>query len=323
MSLTLRTFRNTDPPHLTRIWRESTREMADVACGTSPAMLERLVFGHLFFDPAGLIVAVRDDLPVGFAHAGFPPDESGKDVGGGAGVVCMIRIMPDEPIGETAVALLNACERYLAERGAEEVEGGLVTPHHPFYAGLYGGCVMPGIAETDRVARQAFEAAGYTVERTVDMYRCELESYVRPIDPRLVGLRATVELKVESEPAPKSRFEAACEAQFRRMRFRLYDAGTKKPVAGLMIHEIECDHCGELRTGILDMRVVPAKRNRGYGTLLLTEVLTQLRERFEREGSPSCVDAVVDRRNEYVGRMLTRVGFAKRGAGYVYRKSLN
>ncbi|RMG05119.1 MAG: hypothetical protein D6741_00010, partial [Planctomycetota bacterium] len=312
MSLSLRTFRNTDPPHLTRIWRESTRDLADVDCGTSPVMLERLVFGHLFFDPAGLIIAERDRTPVGFAHAGFPPDESGNELAGDVGVVCMIRILPDEPIGETAIALLEACEKYLADRGAKEIKGGTVTPHHPFYAGLYGGCLMPGIAEDDRVAREAFETAGYTVERTVDVYRCELASYTRPVDPRLVGLRATVELKQEIDPAPKTRFEAACEAQFRRVRFRLYDTATKKPVAGLMLHEIECDHCRALRTGILDMRVVTAKRNRGYGTLLLADVLTQLRERFEREGRPSSVEAVVDRTNEYVGRMLMRSGFDKR-----------
>ena len=37
--------------------------------------LDDRVFGQVYFDRAGLIVAERDDRVVGFVHAGFGPDQ--------------------------------------------------------------------------------------------------------------------------------------------------------------------------------------------------------------------------------------------------------
>ena len=43
----------------------------------SAMLLEQFVFSKPYFDPAGLIVALRDDKPVGFVHAGFGPNDEG------------------------------------------------------------------------------------------------------------------------------------------------------------------------------------------------------------------------------------------------------
>ena len=40
-------------------------------------LLEQFVFSKPYFDPAGLIVALRDGRPVGFVHAGFGPNDEG------------------------------------------------------------------------------------------------------------------------------------------------------------------------------------------------------------------------------------------------------
>ena len=44
----------------------------------SIAVLERYVLSKPTFDPQGLIVATDEDKLVGFAHAGFGPDEQGQ-----------------------------------------------------------------------------------------------------------------------------------------------------------------------------------------------------------------------------------------------------
>src|SRR5437773_8684958 len=87
----LRCFHNDDPPELAAIWND-----AFTGRGTYPlrslGALERCVFSKPYFDPAGLIVALDDGTPVGFAHAGFGPngDESALDQT--RGVLCLIAV---------------------------------------------------------------------------------------------------------------------------------------------------------------------------------------------------------------------------------------
>ena len=74
MMLTYRTFRNTDPPPLASIWRSRAGQQA-LAQPLSVDLLEQYVFAKLYFDYQGLILACDDGEAVGFAHAGFGPDD--------------------------------------------------------------------------------------------------------------------------------------------------------------------------------------------------------------------------------------------------------
>jgi hypothetical protein len=71
-----RPFLNTDPPHLAAIWRGQPPQRGLLQPVTAP-LLEYGVFSKLNFDRHGLIVALRDEQPVGFVHAGFGPTDDG------------------------------------------------------------------------------------------------------------------------------------------------------------------------------------------------------------------------------------------------------
>jgi hypothetical protein len=70
----IRPFRNSDPPHLATIWRSQPPQRG-LAQPINASLLELCVFSKQFFDPEGLLVATRDEVPVGFAHAAFGPND--------------------------------------------------------------------------------------------------------------------------------------------------------------------------------------------------------------------------------------------------------
>ena len=69
-----RSFRNTDPPRLAEIWPDQPQQRG-LAQPVTAGILEQFVLSKPCFDPAGLIVALDDNVPVGFAHAGFGPND--------------------------------------------------------------------------------------------------------------------------------------------------------------------------------------------------------------------------------------------------------
>ena len=69
-----RIFKNGDPPGLVEIWNEAFVGRGAARLRHS-SVLERFVFAKPYFDPAGLIVAEKDGQLLGFAHAGFGPNQ--------------------------------------------------------------------------------------------------------------------------------------------------------------------------------------------------------------------------------------------------------
>src|SRR5579884_2359145 len=88
-----RTFRNTDPPGLLRVWNEALTGRGAAPLPSATA-LEEHVFAKPYFDPAGLVVAVEGKRPVGFAHGGFGPSADGAALDRAAGVVAMVAVAP-------------------------------------------------------------------------------------------------------------------------------------------------------------------------------------------------------------------------------------
>ena len=67
------------------------------------------MFGKIHFDCAGLILAFDDDLPVGFAHASFGPNQRRDWISTEQGVICILVVRPDCTEKEVAAGLLERC----------------------------------------------------------------------------------------------------------------------------------------------------------------------------------------------------------------------
>ncbi len=72
-----RIFRNNDPPTVTRLWNSCFTQRGAIGFRGS-TLLEYFLFAKPYFDPAGLILALSDGNPVGFALSGFGPNADGS-----------------------------------------------------------------------------------------------------------------------------------------------------------------------------------------------------------------------------------------------------
>jgi len=314
--LTYRTFRNTDPPVLTAIWRSRTGQRG-LAEPVSPDLFEQLVFAKLYFDYGGLIVAWEDGRPVGFAHAGFGPNEQGDRVSTELGVTCLVLVRPDCAEAEVAAGLLERCEQYLRGQGAKVLYGGGIRPLNPFYLGLYGGSELPGVLDSDLVARELYGSHGYReIDRTVILHR-RLSGFQAVIDRRQMQIRRQMIVEVTVDPPPQTWWDACTLGDFDLTRFELIPRGGGTAVAWATFRSMEPAgaHGTGRATGLIELGVDESLHRRGLAIFLLSEAFRQ----FVRQGI-LLVEAQVMQQNAAALGVYRKIGFRQVGHGSVFRK---
>lgn len=314
--ISYRAFRNTDPPVLTELWRSRTPQ-SGLTGQVSPDLFEQLVFAKLYFDYDGLIIAREGDRPLGFAHAGFGPDQTGDGVSTELGVTCMVLVRPDCAEAEVAAGLLERCERYLRNRGAKVLYGGGIRPLDPFYLGLYGGSELPGVLDSDLPAQQLFASQGYReIDRTVIMRR-ELSTFQAVIDRRQMQIRRRMIVEVTPDPASQTWWEACTIGGFELTRFELIPNDGGAAVASATFRSMEpTGTVGSIRAaGLIDVEVDQSLRRRGLAIFLLSEAFRQ----FIREGI-MLVEAQTTKHNTAARGVYEKLGFQQIGQGSVFRK---
>ena len=317
-----RAFRNSDPPHVAAIWC-SQKPQRGLAQPVSATQLEHAVFSRLHFDRHGLIVAIREGQPCGFAHAGFGPTTDQTGVLTDVGVVTMLMVhaavaQRGDGAG-LAAELLARSEAYLAERGARVCFGGGIRPLDPFYLGLYGGSELPGILESDAPAQAFYRAAGYAEVDQVVVLQCDL-TRIRPVTNRTqVALRRQLEVCVTQDPPPATWWQAATIGGFDRTRFDLVPRGGGMALATATIWRIEpiALTWGLTAAGLINLSVVEGRRRQGLATFLLGEAFRQL-----RAGGITLVEAQIREDNTAALGLYRRLGFTDVDRGSVFRKEM-
>jgi GNAT superfamily N-acetyltransferase len=316
MTLSYRTFRNTDPPVLTAIWRSRAGEQG-LLQSVSPDLFEQLVFAKLYFDYRGLLVAWDDGRPVGFAHAAFGANAAGDAVNADCGVTCLVMVRPDCAGAEVAAGLLERCEQYLRQRGAKFLYGGGVRPLDPFYVGLYGGSELPGVLDSDRVARELFASHGYQeTEHTLILQR-DLNNFEAVVDRQQMEIRRRMIVRVTADPPSRSWWEACTLGEFELTCFELLARGSNTPAASATFRSMEPAGIGGVghAAGLIELRVDPSLQRRGVATFLLTEAFRQ----FIRQGIMLAEVQTLDN-NVAAVELLKKLGFTQSGQGSVFRK---
>jgi GNAT superfamily N-acetyltransferase len=314
--LTYRSFRNTDPPLLTALWR-SHAGRPGLMDPVSPDLLEQLVFAKLYFDYAGLILAFQDDLPVGFAHAGFGPNEQLNAVSFDLGVTSIVIVRPDCAEGEVAAGLLEQCEQYLRARGAKVLYGGGVQPLNPFYLGLYGGSELPGVLDSDLTALNLFQSHDYREIDRTRITQVDLSRFEALIDRSQMQIRRQMVVEETIDYHTRNWWEACTLGEFELTRFEMIPRGGGPVVARAIFRSMApagTNPAGR-RSGLIEFHVDPAYRRRGYAVFLLSEVFRQ----FIRQGI-AAVEAQTMQSNTPAINLYQKLGFKPIGEGRVLRK---
>ncbi len=316
--LRYRGFRNSDPPLVAEIWRSRAGDPALVQ-PVSVDLFEQLVFGKLHFDYAGLILAIDDGRPMGFAHASFGPDASGERPATDVGVVCLIVVRPDCDEAAVAAGLLGRCEAYLRQRGARVLYGGAAGSGNPFYAGLYGGCESPGVLESDRVGHQLYPTQGYIAADRIVLFRQDLGSFRAPIDRQQMQWRRRLLVQVMMDTAARTRWEAVTAGDFESTTFELVPRGGGARVAHAVVRSMEWGSAGRPGrvAGLVDLFVEPNARRQGLATHLIGELVRNLSGH-----GVAFIEAQSSESQAPLLGLYRKLGFQQIAEGIVYRKEI-
>jgi GNAT superfamily N-acetyltransferase len=316
--LTYRTFRNTDPPVLAALWR-SRAGQPGLFQPVSADLLEQLVFAKLYFDYGGLLLAWDDGEPVGFAHAGFGPNAERNWISAEAGVTCVLVVRPGCAEAEVSGGLLERSEQYLHGRGARVLYGGGLAPLSPFYVGLYGGSELPGVLDSDTVARQTFAAHAYQETERTWLLRRELSGFESLINRQQMQVRRQVIVEVTVDVSTRSWWEALVLGGFDLTRFDLLPRSGGPPIATALFRTMEASGTASVgrAMGLMELLVEEPYRRRGVAVFLLSEAFRQ----FLRQGILG-VDIQVRQSNAAALGLFQKLGFQQVDQGGVWRKEV-
>ncbi len=312
-----RTFNNTDPPKVMQVWNESFTGRGAVKLPT-PSVLEEFVFAKPYFDPAGLILALEGNTPIGFVHAGFGPNQSGSALATDTGVICAIGVRPSSRRSGIGTELLRRAETYLSGRGATVIVAGGAAPNNPFYFGLYGGSESAGFLASDTTAEPFLTRAHFqpTAETNLVLQR-RLEGPVNVGDPRFLAIRRKYELVAMPHRGIASWYREAALGPI-----ELYDAvvrekATGQEVARGSVWEMVgfCQRWGVPAVGILELQVRPDLRRQGLAKFLMLHLMRYIQEQFF-----SLIEVQAPESNTAVVALYKALGFERVDSARTYRK---
>jgi ribosomal protein S18 acetylase RimI-like enzyme len=305
--ISFRPFLNTDPPLLVEIWRDQKR-FPCMASSITVGNLEDLLFGKPYFEAAGLILAFENDRPVGFVHAGFGETIDGNDLERTAGVISMIRVVPECSQDEVIQGLMDRAIKYLRERGSQQVNFGSRFPNSPFYLGLYGGSRIPGIVNEDEVAERACQQLGFQESSRVAVFRRSMVGFRTVVDRRQMKVRRAFQIRANADPSLKTWNEACTMGRNMRMRFSLIDRKDESVRGSVSYWDMEplATSWGVCAMGMYNLKVDDEARRAGLATFLVGESLRHLASQ-----SIGIVEAQTSATNEATCGLLEKLGFEK------------
>lgn len=312
----IRPFRNSDPPGVAAVWRSQPR-LRGLAHPINANVLELCVFSKQMFDPQGMLIAERDGQVVGFAHAGFGPDDRGESIDTTLGTTHLLMLLPDAEDDALADELIARSEAYQKSRGATVHYAGGVRPLDAFYLGLYGGSELPGVLQSDRRQASHFERNGYAEAARVVIMQRELTRF------RFGGPRETRQIKRDTSveqtvmPPPRHWWEACVTSGQDRLRFGLRERSTGAEIAHVLFWDIEplATAWGIPTVGMIDLWVDPVHRRKKAATHLLNESLKLM----QRRGA-AMVEAQTMAENTNALALYKELGFEAIDAGRVLRR---
>jgi ribosomal protein S18 acetylase RimI-like enzyme len=314
-----RSFRNSDPPALVKLWNQ-----AIPACGSVRPLrvheLDTHALGTVDFESAGLIVAERDGRIVAFVHAGFGPDlpvdsappfELCREMG----TIAMLVVEPGLDDSGVVAGLLEAAELYLRSRGAKVLYAGGLFPLNPFYWGLYGGSEGAGVMSGHQrfhgaLLERGFEPVSTTVLLEIDL--CVSE----PRDPRTALIRRQTQVEYLDDSLPTDWWQNLALGDFQLMSASLLLKADGTQVARAQAWDMGWfgREDGQTRIGLINVEVPPDHRRKGYARFLMTEIF-----RRARESLVSSVAVATSSANEPALALYASLGFQPVDQATLYR----
>jgi ribosomal protein S18 acetylase RimI-like enzyme len=311
-----RTFRNSDPPGLVRVWNEALGGRGTIPL-RSPTPFDYFILSKGYFDPDGLQVALDDSAIVGWSLAGFAPNPAHTQLDLSSGILCILGVLPSHRGQGIGRELLRRSETYLYQRGAMQLLAGPMAPLNPFTFGIYGGSQSPGFLESSETLGPFLLHHGYAVDQTVLVMQRHLDRPFNVIDGRFPALRKRFEVKSLPRGGTAHWYDECVNGPIEFLSFGVEEKVSGRQVGHARIWEMEPFgvHWNESIAGVVDVLIEESMRRQGVARLLLGNVLRFLHDQYF-----TMVETQVPSENAPVLELFRGLGFQQVDTGHRYRR---
>jgi ribosomal protein S18 acetylase RimI-like enzyme len=314
--LEFRPFRNQDVPLIAELWNSAgLGRGAAILHGTDE--LDYFVLAQPHFERQGLLVAVVDDKPVGFVHAGFGVSQDRAKLDRTTGVICALVVHPDHRRQGIGRQLVSRAEEYLQSQGAQILFAGPADPLNPYWNGIYGGSECAGFLESDPMAKPFLASLGYRPNRMIGIFQRPIGQR-DPVSVRLMRVRRSTELRLLDDPVPKDFWTLTNRGRLETARLGLVLKKQNEPVGWLTICGLDlyASKWQQRAIGLHGIHIAPEHRRQGFGQALLCDVSKQL-----KDDRVDLLEAHANMEDPAAMAVLLSGGFQLVDTGIVYRKS--
>ena len=326
--LTVRSFRNNDPPRLLELWQKSQSRPHDAAplISLSLNQLQSQVLGLPMQDHQSIMLAFDEKRPVGYVHTAFVPTQDGYSFDPAIGQICFLCVDPDYfDVAGAAAVLLRAGEEYLIAKGAQKIFGGSPSPSAPFYTGFYSGGEAVGILHADKTMIDAFQGAHYCVHQKTSWFYFDLRNYSSSITAEVAGYYDELQVEIYEVPAAKTWWEGCSLAHGIWFDATASLIQTHRPVARLRTRITYPDTGSILamygrtwHASLMELRVHPDFTDEGIKRYLLSELVHYL----ALQNQIVQIEAHVSEDSPLFS-LLHKQGWQVRGTGSVFVKNVD
>ena len=326
--LSIRTFRNEDPPRLLELWRKTQRRRDGFASllSPSPNQVQAQILGLPMLDNRSIMLAFEEGTPIGYVHTTLAPADNGHTFDPTTGQICFLCVDPQyHGVSDAAAALIRAGEDYLFGLGAQKIYGGSPSPSAPFYTSFYGGGEAVGILHTDMAIINAFHEANYHVHQKTGWFHFDLRNYSPDENLEMVSYQGDVVIEIREIPEARTWWEGCIQANGIWFDAMAYQVPTNRPVARLRVRisypdteNILAMYGGTWLACLMELRVHPDFADEKMQRYLLEESVRYLAaqnqvvqiEAHTADGSP-------------LFALLRSQSWQERGSGSVFVKNMN
>ncbi len=232
----IRSFLNTDPPHLSKIWN-SHHAAAHSGSRCSVNLWDHCVLSKLYFRPEHLLLALdENDLSVGFIHfgegmhgapwAGQPNVEEGTPAH--FGLIHALCVVPNPEEAKIAHQLIAHAVGSLRQAGFTRCLAVGSLAASIFYLGISEGDNLMGVLQSDVRTSEWLEHSGFRMVADMECWDLSLESFRPPVDRQQIAIRRTCSISRILEESHPSWWISTVLGHCDQSRFHLISHGPER-----------------------------------------------------------------------------------------------
>lgn len=326
MQLTIRHFCNTDLQAVCEIWNRHHAAESKSSV-VQPALMELYVQAKTYFDPKRLLIAWRDQDPVGLIHLAAMPQVGLQEVDDHQLAVAALCVVPDQQSCQIAQLLLSAADSVAAGAGFERIAFRPALPYCSFYLGLGTADSLAGTLSHEQQVCQWLSASGYQPQLPTTLWELDLKNFRAPSDRNqmIVRRKTFVERQLQEPELPW--WQACVLGHTEVQAFHLTDRTEKRELQEIVLWSIAAALTNRPeQVAWLWPPLLEDTEPSGKAEVSPSEQLLFLLAEAFRQLQSEQVDtlrAVTPAETHRLVSIFSRLGLRSVGSGMVYEKSLS